>query len=109
MYKQLKAQSFHDFVNSIHECEFENLRNSLIKDMIDCGTNDNAFRERLLREFDLTLSRIISAGLAAEETRRHAPEILQFQSAADLHKINKLRKVRHQVPNKKSKEVIKKC
>ena len=76
--------------------------------MIVCGTNDNTFRERLLRESDLTLSKVISAGLAAEETRRHAREILQFQSAADLHKINKLRKLRHQVPNKKSKETIKK-
>ena len=77
--------------------------------MIVCGSNDNAFRERLLRESDLTLSRAISAGHAAEETRKHACEILQFQSGANLHKINKLRKPRHQVPNEKSREIIKKC
>ena len=77
--------------------------------MIVCSTNDNAFRERLLRESDLTLSRGISAGHAAEETRKHAREILQLQSSADLHKINKLHKPRHQVPNEKSKEIIKKC
>ena len=77
--------------------------------MIVCGTNNNAFRERLLREFDLTPSRAISAGHAAEETWKHACEILQFQSGADLHKINKLRKPHHQVPNEKSKEIIKKC
>ena len=47
----------------------------LIKDMIVSGTNDNAFHERLLRESDLTLSRAISAGHAAEKTQKHAREI----------------------------------
>ena len=37
--------------------------------MIICGANDNAFRERLLREPDLILRRACSAGHAAEETR----------------------------------------
>ena len=107
-YRQLEGQSFHDFITELKklsaECEFENLRDSLIKDMIVCGTNDNAFRERLLRESDLTLSRAISAGHAAEETRKNTREILQFQLAADLHKIHKLRKPRHQVPNEKSRD-----
>ena len=74
--------------------------------MIVCDANDNAFRERLLRESDLTFSRAISAGHVAEETRKHTREILQFQSGTDLLKINKLRKSRHQVPNEKSKEII---
>ena len=77
--------------------------------MIVCCTNDNAFRERLLRKYDLTLLRGISAAHAAEETRKHARGILQSQSAPDLQKINKLRKPRHQRPNQKSKEIIKKC
>ena len=77
--------------------------------MIVCGTNDNAFCERHLRKSDLTLSKAISAGHAAEETRKHAREILQSQSASDLLKIIKLRKPRHQAPNEKSKEIIKKC
>ena len=55
--------------------------------MIVCGTNDNAFCERHLRESGLTLSRAISAGHAAEETRKHAREILLSQSAAGLHKL----------------------
>ena len=77
--------------------------------MIVCGTKSNAFHERLLRESNLTFLRTISAGHAAEETRTHAREILQSQSAANLHKINKLRKPRHQAPNKKSKNIIKRC
>ena len=74
--------------------------------MIVCGTNDNAFREKLLRESDLTLSRAISAGHTIEETREHDREILQVQSTADLRKINKLCKSRYQVRNEKSKEII---
>ena len=85
MYRQIECQSLHDFITELKklsaECEFENLRDSVIKDMIVCGTNDTAFRETLLRESDLTLSRAISAGHTAEETQKHAHEILQSQSA----------------------------
>ena len=113
MYRQIECQSLHDFITELKklsaECEFENLRDSVIKDMIVCGTNDNAFRETLLRESDLTLSRAISAGHTAEETQKHAHEILQSQSAPDLYKINKLHKPCHQSPNEKSKQIFKKC
>ena len=84
---QLEGQSFQDFITKLKklraECEFENLWDSLIKDMIVCGTNDNVFRERPLRESDLTLSRAISARYAAEETLKHAREIFQSQLPAD--------------------------
>ena len=60
--------------------------------MIFCDTNDKEPRERLLRESDLTLSRAISAGHAAEEIRKHAREILESQFTADLRKINELHK-----------------
>ena len=76
---------------------------TITKVMIVCGTNDNAFREKLLRESDLTLSRAISAGHAIEETRKHDREILQVQSTADLHKINKLCKPRYQFAMKNQK------
>ena len=59
MYGQLEGHSFHNFITELKklsaECELENLQDSFIKDMIVCSTNDNAFRERLLRESDLTL------------------------------------------------------
>ena len=77
--------------------------------MIICGTNNNAFRERLLRQPDLTLSRAISEGHAAEETQKYVRKILQSQSTVNLHKINKQCKPHHQVPNEKSKEIINKC
>ena len=76
--------------------------------MILCGKKDNAFREKLLRESDLTLSRAISAGHAGEKTGKHAREILQFKTTTGLHKINKLHKPRHKALNEISKYVIKK-
>ena len=59
MYRQLEGQSFQNFITELKKlsagCELENLRDSLIKDMIVCSTNDNAFGEKLLRESGLTL------------------------------------------------------
>ena len=62
-YRQHEGQNFHDFVTElkklIPECEFETLYDSLIKDMIVCGMNDNCLRERLLRETELTLPKVM--------------------------------------------------
>ena len=57
--------------------------------MIVCGTNDNSLRERLLCESELTLPKAISAGRTAEETRKHAREILKLNETIGLHKISK--------------------
>ena len=59
----------------LHECEFEALHESLIRDIIICGINDNRLRERLLREPELTLQKTIQIGHAAEETKRHVKEL----------------------------------
>ena len=114
-YRQQEGQNFHDFVTELKklssECEFDNLQESLIKDMIVCGTKDNSLRERLLRECDLTLSKAISAGHAAEETRKHAREILRSQPSADIDKIfkKKMNKSNHNTCNQNTRDFIKKC
>ena len=46
-----------------------------------------SIRERFLRECDLTLSKAVSAGHDAEETRKHARKILRSQLIADIDKI----------------------
>ena len=71
------------------KCEFDNLQNSLIKDMFVCGTKDNLLHERLLRECDLTLSKAISAGHYAEETLKHTHDIPWSQPTADIDNIFK--------------------
>ena len=68
----------------------------------------NSLRERLLRESELTLPKAISAGHAAEETRKHAREILQSNETIDLHKISKHSKSRSQT-SAQATEIIKKC
>ena len=69
MYRQQEGQNFHHFVTELKklssECEFDNLQDSLIKNMIVCGTRDNSLCEKLLQECDLTLSKAINAGQAA--------------------------------------------
>ena len=55
--------------------------------MIVCGTTNNYLHEGFLRECDLTLSKSISADHDAEETRKHAHEILRSQPTADTDKI----------------------
>jgi hypothetical protein len=77
--KQRDGQSFDEFVTELKkrsaECEFEALRESLIRDIIICGINDNRLRERLLREPELSLQKTIQIGHAAEETKRHVIEL----------------------------------
>ena len=79
--------------------------------MIDCGTRDNYLHERLLRECDLALSKAISAGHAAEETRKHGREILRSQPTADIDKIfkKKRNKSGHNTHNQSTRDFIKKC
>ena len=78
--------------------------------MIVYGTRVNSFRERLLRECDLTLSKAISTGHAAEEIRKHAREILRSQPATDIDKIfkRKLNKSSHNTHNQNTRDFIKK-
>ena len=90
-YKQQQGQNFHDFVTELKKlsskCEFDSLQDSLIKDMTVCGTKYNSPREKILRECDLTLSKAISASHVAEETRKHAREIIRSQHSVDIDKI----------------------
>ena len=90
------------------ECEFEALHDPLAKDMIVCCTNDNSWRESLLWESDLSLPKAVFAGHAAEETRKHAREILKSNETIDLHKISKHSKSRVQT-SAQANDIIKKC
>ena len=87
-YRQQEGQNLHDFVIELKklssECEFDNFQDSLIKDMIVCGSKDNSLRERLW-ECDLTLyaKQLVQVMLLS----KHAREILRFQPTADIDKI----------------------
>lgn len=62
-------------------CEFENLKDSLVKDRIVCGILDNGLKERLLREQDLTLDKAVNMCRAAETTRAQAKELCRDETS----------------------------
>ena len=72
------------------ECEFGELKDSLIRDLIICGVNDSRLRERMLREPELDLQRAIKLGQAAEETKQHVKELSEgIESPSSVHYVKK--------------------
>ncbi|CAC5384578.1 unnamed protein product [Mytilus coruscus] len=51
-------------------CEFEHLKDGLIRDRIVCGTNSSRVKERLLREDGLTLDKAVGICRADEDSRK---------------------------------------
>ena len=80
-YRQSEGQCFDNFLTELKklskQCEFSDLQNSRIRDMIIIGMTDNHLRQRLLREPDLTLDSALKLGHAYEETKKHALELQQ--------------------------------
>ena len=80
-YKQKEGQSFHEIVIQLKrlssDCEFSELKDSLIRDTIIIGVNDDRLRERMLREPDLDLSKTLLLGNSAEQTKKHVKELRQ--------------------------------
>ena len=74
--EQWDSVSFDQFVTDLKQrssqCEFAGLKDSLIKDMIIIGVEDNQLRQKRLRTDDLTLDMAIKIGQAPETTKRHA-------------------------------------
>lgn len=58
-----------DLRNKAKSCEYGTLQDSLIKDRIVCGIDNNIVRERLLRNTELTLEQAISTVRAAETSK----------------------------------------
>ena len=77
--------------------------------MIVSGTRDNSPRKRPPpRDPDLTPSKSISAGYAAEETRKHPFKILRPQPTSDIDKIlnTALNKPSHNTHNENTRGFI---
>ncbi|XP_057290719.1 uncharacterized protein LOC130613381 [Hydractinia symbiolongicarpus] len=72
-YKQKEGQSFAEFVIQLKklskDCEFNDLRESLMRDVIIVGVSDDRLRERMLREPDLNLDKALQLGNSAEQTK----------------------------------------
>ncbi|XP_063965835.1 uncharacterized protein K02A2.6-like [Lytechinus pictus] len=81
---QHENESFDQFVTDLKKkaksCEFEHLRDSLIKDRIVVGIRDDGTRARLLREKDLSLEKAIDICKATEITSQHIAELKPKQN-----------------------------
>ncbi|CAI5678464.1 unnamed protein product [Oreochromis niloticus] len=67
-------------------CNFGQLKDSLIRDRIVCGTNSSSWRERLLREENLTLERCLDICRAMEILREYNKTIAG-QAVEELHAV----------------------
>ena len=59
------------------DCEFGELKNSVIKDIAAVGVVDNSLRERILRGQNLTLRKAIALGLSAKQMKIYVKELRQ--------------------------------
>ena len=82
--KQLDNR-FNEFVTELKklsdDCEFGTIKGSLVKDIIICGVNDSNLRERLLREDDVDLAKVVKVGQAAKQTKLHAQKIREAEKS----------------------------
>lgn len=73
---QVQEESFVAFVTDLKlkatTCNFGQLKDSMIRDQIVFGINDQKVRERLLRETDLTLAGAMKICHASELAQQHA-------------------------------------
>ena len=67
-------------------CEFQDLKDSLIRDGIVFGIADNNVRERLLRVPDLTLNKALEIARAAEATQS---QLKQMQNLREVNAVGK--------------------
>ena len=78
-------------------CEFQDLKDSLIRDGIVFGIADNNVRERLLRVPDLTLNKALEIARAAEATQS------QLKQMQNLHEVNAVGKKKEKFTERNKK------
>lgn len=76
---QKSGQLFDDFVTEIKsksvDCEFGELRDSLIRDRITLGVRNRSLREKYLQEGEIALEKVIDFGRAVERSQIQMGEI----------------------------------
>ena len=75
----MEGETFDEYVTRLktlsEDCEFGELHNSLIKDLIIIGLRDTKLQERLLSEPDIDLEQVCKRGQASEVTKQRARTI----------------------------------
>ena len=72
-YEQKEGKSFDELMAQLKKlsshCEYEELKNSLIKNIVVLGATNDSFRERMLTEPNLTLEKATALEEPTEETK----------------------------------------
>ena len=110
--RQEEQDKFDEFYTKLRklseDCEFNQLRDSLIKDMIIIGIRDKKLQKRLLRENDITLEKVLSNCRASEASKLQTKSIHQSSKPPPTTSDTLI----HQLQNKNdnnNKELIKYC
>ena len=88
------------------DCEFNQLRDSLIKDMIIIGIKDKKLQERLLRENDINLEKVLSNCRASEASKLQTESIHNRVDPPSQSINQDVSQINHR---KGSKEIVKQC
>ena len=86
--RQVEGETFDEYVTRLktlsEDCEFGELRSSLIKDLIIIGLKDKKLQERLLSEPDINLEQVCKRGQANEVTNNKQG---QFKPQTERHQV----------------------
>ena len=89
--KQLQGEPIEQFVSDLklktQTCQFENLKDSMIRDRLVLGVTNTRVRERLLREENLNLDKAVKICQAAEATERQI-QTLSTEKGASSSDVN---------------------
>ena len=89
--KQLQGEPIEQFVTDLklkaQTCQFENLKDSMIRDRLVLGVTNTRVRERLLREEILNLDKAVKICQAAEATERQI-QTLSTEKGASSSDVN---------------------
>ena len=96
------------------QCEFENLKDDLLRDMLVIGLADKRLQERLLREQNLTLDKVVSTCQTYEATRKEAKTMQQSSNKDRNYDIDAVRKFdktkqKHYKYKERDSNIISKC
>ena len=88
--RQNDGQNFDKYLTELHtlanECNFDNLRDSLLRDMIVIGTKDCKVQEKLLRETNLDLKKATQIAKTSEITNKYAAEMKNKNVVDEMYK-----------------------
>ena len=110
--KQLQGEPIEQFVTDLklkaQTCQFDNLKDSMIRDRLVLGVTNTRVRERLLREDNLDLEKAVKICQAAEATERQI-QSLSTEKGASSSDVNYCQKTGRRHQGKSQQKNATKC